>query len=259
MRRLSAVLSAAAVGGLCPFAAAQHPVPVPAPPAVIDPCPAPVVPCPPAGVVCPPACPDLAPAPCPGPVVYPAPARRQRVEVVVPPPEVIRVPAAAGRGAEVGLVGGEAGAAAGRFKSCLLNININRTRTKTVGGGGQMPVTQIIPAFATATIPIAFQTTQFTTLTQPLAGRTEAALTRTDIRELARAIAAESAREDEARGQQESARRGQPESAVRGQPETATRATDCCDELKTRLTKVEARLDAIQKQVETIASRLPAK
>lgn len=189
------------------------PIPIPCPP---PPC-EPVLPCPPHAVACP------AVVPCP------APTGSRKVEVVFQQPEVRVVSTRPGS-----TTGGKPAAQPANYasKTCsLFNINLYRNRSKLVGG--QAPVTSVIPAYATATIPIAFQTTTF--------GRQEAAFSRADLESLVRDLV-----------RRDAGRRGSGESA----PESGFDKDDCCAELKQRLDRVEKRLEAIEKQVERIAQQV---
>jgi hypothetical protein len=124
----------------------------------------------------------------------------------------------------------------------IFHLTVNRLRSRLAGvgpAGVQQPVTTIIPAFATATIPIALQTTRFAAAGAEFgfagAFRREAGeLSRAEIEELVReALKRESARVSESAQQR-----------------------DVCTELKERVARVEKRLEQIEKQVEGIAKKL---
>jgi hypothetical protein len=104
----------------------------------------------------------------------------------------------------------------------------------------QQPITTVVPAYATATIPIAFQTTRFAVGTESafIGARSGAEISRNDIAEAVR-----EGLQQEAARRQESAR------------ETAPK-TDSCADLKNRLDQVEKRLEQVEKQVEGIAAKV---
>jgi hypothetical protein len=133
-------------------------------------------------------------------------------------------------------------------KTCsFLNLSINKVHSKSLGGAPGVPqaVTTVVPAYATATIPIALQTTRFTTeVGVAETVRREAALSRSDIAELVR-----EAMRREAAQQREAA--PQPEAAPRQEP-----CADVCAELKTRVDQIEKRLGQIEKQVKGIETKL---
>ncbi len=192
--------------------------------------PAPAVPCPEVTVPCP-----TGPAP--------------RIELVMPPPNV-RVVTAAGHGCTTGGVC-KAGAKApakdcdkdcgkdGGSKGCsFLNFSI----TKIKGGAGRAGPTEttVVPAFATATIPIALQTTR------TLTGVSESAFVgrRSVSREEVAAAVLEALAEER-------------EAAV--QRESAATAQDACAALKERVAKVEQRLTEIEKTVKLIEEKITKK
>ena len=102
-------------------------------------------------------------------------------------------------------------------------------------------MTTVVPAFATATIPIGLQTTRFVTGTELslLGTRQESALSQGEISDLIR----ESIRRETTR--QETARQ-----------ESAPQTGPSCAELKTRVDRIEQRLDQIEKKVDAIATKL---
>ncbi|MBA4067998.1 MAG: hypothetical protein C0501_30700 [Isosphaera sp.] len=187
---------------------------------------------------CPPdPCPPLVGAPCPPPA---AACRTPKVVVEMSQPEV-RFVAPSGGGSGGAGSGGAAGGvvlppdrsgASGKFCS-FLNLSINRSRTRFAGGGVGQPVTTVVPAFATATIPIALQTTQFAAATESavLGGR---GLTQVEAAELIRDLV-----------RRESARQ-----------ESAPAPAASCADLKARVDRIEQRLDQIEKKVEGIAGKL---
>jgi hypothetical protein len=194
--------------------------------------PAPAVPCPEVTVPC--------PAPCPAP----------KIELVMPPPNV-RVVTAAGHGCTTGGVC-KAGAKAPAAKDCDKDCGkdggskgcsfLNFSITKIKGGAGRAAATEttVVPAFATATIPIALQTTR------TLTGVSESAFIgrRTVSREeVAAAVREALAEEREAAAQKES----------------AATAQDACAALKERVAKVEQRLTEIEKTVKLIEEKITKK
>ncbi len=130
------------------------------------------------------------------------------------------------------------GGGAARSKSSLFNINISKVRSRVQGGVpvGAQAVTSIIPAYATATIPIAFQTTQFA-----------ASGAQSDIQDLVRQAFEREAAEREAAQRQAAERQG-------AQRQGSER--DSCAELKARVEKIETRLGEVEKQVQSIATKL---
>jgi hypothetical protein len=140
-------------------------------------------------------------------------------------------------------------AAAPCSKSCsFLNFSINKVHGKgaqAAGGAALQPVTTVIPSFATATIPIAIQTTRFAAVGAEFgllggAARGGAEISRESIAEAVReAIRQESART------RETAREAAPAPAV-----------DVCAQLRTRIESVEKRLDKIEKQVDSIVTKM---
>ncbi len=151
----------------------------------------------------------------------------------------------------------------------LVNINISKIKNRPFGGApgaGLQPVTSIVPAFATATIPIAFQTTRFVGAAGAEFGfagagvaRREfaAEFSRSEIEELVReAVRRESALREAARvesAQRESALR---ESAQREAAKREAAQRDSCAELKARLDRVEKRVGEIETQVNAIITKL---
>ena len=209
------------------------------------PAPAPVVTelCPTVPVPCPVSCPTAAPA-CPTP----------KIELIVPPPNV-RVVTGGYTGAAGGGVcktGACEKAPAGKdcghtgSKACSF-LNFSITKIKGGGGAGVGGPTQttVVPAFATATIPIALQTTRTIT------GVSESAFVG-GARGFSRADLAEAVRE--AMFQNESLRR--PESDLRRAESDLRTEQDSCKELRLRVEKVEKRLDEIEKSVQKIAEKL---
>jgi len=194
---------------------------------------------------------DGGPSPCdapPCPCVPACPASPPKVVVELAQPEVhFTAPCRPGGICEKG------GGGAARSKSSLFNINISKVRSRVQGGVpvGAQAVTSIIPAYATATIPIAFQTTQFAAFgaqSALLAGARQAAeLTRTDIQDLVRQAFEREAAEREAAQRQAAERQG-------AQRQGSER--DSCAELKARVEKIETRLGEVEKQVQSIATKL---
>jgi hypothetical protein len=135
----------------------------------------------------------------------------------------------------------------GRSKASFVNINISKVKSRFQGGiaPGAQPVTTIVPAYATATIPIAIQTTRFAVGEQSalFGARGEAgALGRSDVEEAIReGVRRELDRREEA--QRQSARRQDV-------------PADQCAELKKRVEAVEKRLEQVEKQVEGIVAKL---
>jgi hypothetical protein len=143
-------------------------------------------------------------------------------------------------------------------KAPFINIHKTKIKNKLFGGAGGVsgagrelvPITTVTPAFATATIPIAFQTTRFAAVGAELglAGavrRESAELSRADIEEAVReALRGEAAAQREVAAKRETAQR-----------EAATQA-DACAELKDRVTRVEKRLEEVEKQVQGIITKL---
>jgi hypothetical protein len=227
---LRLALGVGCAAAAAPASAANPPHPDPCPP---DPCP-PIASCP---VPCPPAA---------------GPCRTPKVVVEMSQPEVRFVAPSCGSaggsaggagGGGVAVLPGGGGGGDSRKLCSFLNLSINRSRTKLVGGGvggvGQ-PVTTTVPAFATATIPIAFQTTQFTTATESALLGARGGVSQAELAELVRdAVRRESARADN--GRQESA---------------PVPAGPSCAELKTRVDRIEQRLEQIEKKVEVIAGKL---
>jgi hypothetical protein len=213
--------------------ATEPSIPLPMPMQVGDPCPPSAIPCPPAYS-------------CPAEAV---PCRNQKVVVEMSQPE-IRFVTPGGGGAPVAAGHDRGGEHAdcksnSNSKSCsFLNLSINRTRTKLLGGGvggfPPQPITTIVPSFATATIPIALQTTQFVGGTEAFAlGSRRDSLTTGEAAELIREIVRrENARLDT------------------GRTEAAPVASSTCSELKSRVDKIENRLEQIEKRVDSIAAKL---
>jgi chromosome segregation ATPase len=98
-----------------------------------------------------------------------------------------------------------------------------------------------MPAYATATIPLAIQTTRYAVAGAEFGALGNAVGVRRDT-ELSRSAIEEAVREAL-----------RQENAV--QRESAP-AKDSCAELKTRIESVEKRLDQIEKQVQSIAGKL---
>jgi hypothetical protein len=185
---------------------------------------------------------------CDAPPCPPAcPASPPKVVVELSQPEVhFTAPCRQDSGCEKG------GCGAGRSKTSLFNLSISKVRNRIQGGVpvGAQPVTSIIPAFATATIPIAFQTTQFATFgaQSALVGTRQAAeLTRSDIQDMVRQAFEREAAEREAAQRQAAERQG-------AQRQGSER--DSCAELKARVEKIESRLGEVEKQVQRIATKL---
>jgi len=139
----------------------------------------------------------------------------------------------------------------GRGKTSLVSINISKVRGGFFGSGGlgaaavPQAVTSVVPAFATATIPIALQTTQFAVGTQSAlfgAAQQSAALTRGDIESIVRQAFEREAAEREAAQRQAAQRQGGER--------------DPCADLKARVEKIETRLGEIEKQVQRISTKL---
>jgi hypothetical protein len=124
-------------------------------------------------------------------------------------------------------------------KSCsLFNISINKVKSRSFGGGATgQPVTTVVPAFATATIPIAFQTTRTTTVGTELGQLGTRETARADLEDMVR----------------EAVRR---ETAKQPPATEAAPQRDGCAELKGRMDKVEQRLDQIEKQVQGIVTKI---
>jgi hypothetical protein len=196
--------------------------------------------------------------PCPE-VTVPGPAcPTPKIELVMSQPEV-RVVTAAGHGCGAGGVckagacgkaptGKDCGKDCAKDKDCgskgcsFLNFSI----TKIKGGAGRSGPTEttVVPAFATATIPIALQTTR------TLTGVSESAFI--GRRSVSREEVAAAVREALAVEREEAAAR---ESAR----ESATAAQDACAALKDRVTKVEQRLAEIEKTVKQIEEKITKK
>ena len=122
---------------------------------------------------------------------------------------------------------------------CVSLININCAKSKgPAAGARQETVTTVVPAYATATIPIALQTTRtFTSTGEFAVARRE--VSRADIRDAVREALAESSRQ-----------RGN------GGQESAAAQNDCCSELKDRVKKVEDKLVELNNTVNQINQKL---
>jgi hypothetical protein len=267
-RRLFFVLPICAGFGL-PLPARADPIPLfqPPPPAAVPaapavPVPAPVAapvsdPSPPSIIPCPTAC---APCPVPCPTVRSAPScKTPKIVVEMSQPEIRFVAAKSSGSCAPTCVPACAPAPAAApcenhaQKSCsLFNLYLNRSRTKLMGGGaggvGAMPqqVTTVVPAFATATVPIALQTTQFVSGSTEMAAfgaRRESALVQAELADALR----ETVRRELARQESARAESAKAESAAAG---------PSCAELKTRVDQIEKRLEQIEKKVESIANKL---
>ena len=135
----------------------------------------------------------------------------------------------------------------------FFNYNKVCISSKVVGGVlaavAPQAVTSVVPAFATATIPIALQTTRFVSGAElglvsggaGVAGReTGTELSRAEIADIVRdAVRKESARRETAPQR--------PEAAPQG---------DACSDLKSRVDGIEKRLGQIEKQVGSIEEKL---
>src|SRR5207249_4644088 len=116
--------------------------------------------------------PEACPPPC---QVECAPCRMARRSCAAAPPKVlvelsqpeVHYVAPRGQGnCGAGPCAGGAGRESGEHvysKNCsFLNLSINKMRGRGPCAAGMQPVTTMVPAYATATIPIAFQTTRYT-------------------------------------------------------------------------------------------------
>jgi hypothetical protein len=136
---------------------------------------------------------------------------------------------------------------------CSSFININRIRTKIFGApgpglgaaGAPRAVTSVIPAYATATIPIALQTTRYFAGAEygvfgaGAARREAAGLSRAEIEEMVReAVRAESARRAEAA------------------PKAEAGARDACAELKERVDRIEKRLGDLEQKLDATLKKI---
>jgi len=171
------------------------------------------------------------------------PASTQKIEVVMSQPEVTIVapPRSSGDSCK-----DKDNCAEGKSKSKNISfLNFNCTKSKEPKGrpaARQESVTTVVPAFATATIPIAVQSTRFFSAESSAVGVRRESFTRADIESFVReSISAENTR---VRNNQESAK---IESAK----------TDCCAELKTRIEGIEKRLSAIDVTIAEINKKLP--
>jgi hypothetical protein len=189
------------------------------------------------------ACCDL-PPPCPAPAPSCCPSPKVVVEMSQPEVRFTAPPCRSSAPCQ-------AEQAQQRSKMCsFFNVNISKTKSQLVGGvsgAALQPVTSIVPAYATATIPIAFQTTRFAAVGTEFGlagvGRREFAageFSRSDVEEMVR-----DAVRREAALQRDGGRR----------TEAALQNGDCA-ELKARIEKVEQRLGQIEKQVEGIVTKI---
>jgi hypothetical protein len=132
-----------------------------------------------------------------------------------------------------------------RSKICsFLNFNVNKISGGALGAPAVQPVTTVVPAFATATIPIALQTTREFGMVAA-ARRDTGELSRAEIGDIVREALRESDRLREAERQREAALQRE-----------AAQQQDSCAELKARIDRVEKRLDQVEKQVQNIATKL---
>lgn len=185
-------------------------------------------------------------APCCSPCQPACPAP-PKVVVEMSQPEIhFAAPCRSGGGCQKG-----GGGCPPRSKASFVNINISRVKSRIQGGlpgggGALQPVTTVVPAYATATIPIAFQTTQYAAygaqaglLGTGVAGRQASELSRADIQDMVR-----EAFQREAAERQAAQRQASP--------------LDGCAELKGRVDKIENRLTDLENQVKGILKKLTA-
>lgn len=179
------------------------------------------------------------------------PSSPPRVIVELSQPEVhFAAPRSCGSSCQ-GANGTGRGAAPSYPKVCsFLNVTVNKFRSKSVGGAATaQPFTTVVPAFATATIPIALQTTRYTTAVGAELGLAEAV--RREIGETTRPSLEETVREAVRREIAQQRETAQQRESI-AQRETR----DSCGELRGRVDQVEKRLGQIEKQVQSIEDKL---